>query len=314
MRVFLRLAMTKYLIIGTGGVGGSIAGFLSLAGKDVTCIARGEHLQQIRQNGLHLKSDLKGDRYLQVKACTADEYNETPDVAIVTVKGYSIDSIAGLISRIKSDKTIFVPLLNVYGTGPRIAAAAPGATVIDGLIYIVGFISAPGEITQMGTTFNAVIGARPEQGISAERIQRIADELNEAGIAVAVSDDINRDTFIKWSFISAMSCTGAYFDIPMGPIQHPGKERDFFANLVRESTKIGEALGIDFGRDLVAANLAIIDRLDPMSTASLQKDLARGHVSEIDGQLFKLVDLAHSLGIPTPTYNLLIERFKNFKK
>ena len=31
----------KYLIAGTGGVGGSIAGFLSLAGKDVTCIARG---------------------------------------------------------------------------------------------------------------------------------------------------------------------------------------------------------------------------------------------------------------------------------
>lgn len=28
----------KYLIAGTGGVGGSIAGFLSLAGKDVTCI------------------------------------------------------------------------------------------------------------------------------------------------------------------------------------------------------------------------------------------------------------------------------------
>ena len=30
----------KYLVVGTGGVGGSIAGFLALAGKDVTCIAR----------------------------------------------------------------------------------------------------------------------------------------------------------------------------------------------------------------------------------------------------------------------------------
>ena len=37
----------KYLIAGTGGVGGSIAGFLSLAGKDVTCIARGAHLQSM---------------------------------------------------------------------------------------------------------------------------------------------------------------------------------------------------------------------------------------------------------------------------
>ena len=46
----------KYLIAGTGGVGGSIAGFLSLAGKDVTCIARGAHLQAIQTNGLKLKS------------------------------------------------------------------------------------------------------------------------------------------------------------------------------------------------------------------------------------------------------------------
>ena len=49
----------KYLVVGTGGVGGSIAGFLALAGKDVTCIARGKHLEAIRRNGLHLKSDLK---------------------------------------------------------------------------------------------------------------------------------------------------------------------------------------------------------------------------------------------------------------
>ena len=53
----------KYLIAGTGGVGGSIAGFLSLAGKDVTCIARGAHLQAIQTNGLKLKSDLKGEQH-----------------------------------------------------------------------------------------------------------------------------------------------------------------------------------------------------------------------------------------------------------
>ena len=49
----------KYLIAGTGGVGGSIAGFLSLAGKDVTCIARGADLKAIQTYGLKLKSDLK---------------------------------------------------------------------------------------------------------------------------------------------------------------------------------------------------------------------------------------------------------------
>lgn len=34
----------KYLIIGTGGVGGCLADFLAQAGKDVTCIAWGHEL------------------------------------------------------------------------------------------------------------------------------------------------------------------------------------------------------------------------------------------------------------------------------
>ncbi len=59
--------MEKYLIVGTGGVGGSIAGFLALAGKDVTCIARGKHLEAIREKGLHLRSDLKGNHFLPIQ-------------------------------------------------------------------------------------------------------------------------------------------------------------------------------------------------------------------------------------------------------
>ena len=68
----------KYLIAGTGGVGGSIAAFLALAGKDVTCIARGGHLAALRENGLKLHSDLKGEHTLDVPAYTAEEYAPSP--------------------------------------------------------------------------------------------------------------------------------------------------------------------------------------------------------------------------------------------
>lgn len=39
----------KYLIIGTGGVTGY---YMKKAGKDVTLIARGEHLKKIQKQGL----------------------------------------------------------------------------------------------------------------------------------------------------------------------------------------------------------------------------------------------------------------------
>lgn len=112
----------NYLIIGTGGVGGCIAGFLALAGKDVTCIARGKHLEAIRRQGLHLKSDLKGEHFLRVKACTAEEYQGKADVILVCVKGYSIDSIRPVLERAATPDTLVIPILNVYGTGPASAA------------------------------------------------------------------------------------------------------------------------------------------------------------------------------------------------
>ena len=121
----------KYLIAGTGGVGGSIAAFLSLSGKDVTCIARGEHLAAIRGNGLQLHSDLKGEHCLKVAAFTAEEFQGKADVIFVCVKGYSVDSITELIKRASHERTVVIPILNVYGTGPRIQRLVPGVTVLD---------------------------------------------------------------------------------------------------------------------------------------------------------------------------------------
>lgn len=303
--------MEKFLIIGTGGVGGSITGFLALAGKNATCIARGKHLEAIREKGLHLRSDLKGNHYLPVQVCTAEEYNEQADVIFVCVKGYSIDSIKEVLERASHKDTLVIPILNVYGTGPRIGQLVPRVTVLDGCIYIVGFVSGAGEITQMGKIFRLVFGARPEQGVARERLEEIRDILVNAGIKVDISDDINRDTFIKWSFISAMACTGAYHDVPMGALQHPGEERDTFIGLSQESNEIGRCMGITFPEDPIAYNLKVIDKLDPQSTASMQKDIAKGHESEIQGLLFDMITLGEKMGVDMPTYHKVAKKFKN---
>ena len=181
--------------------------------------------------------------------------------------------------------------------------------VLDGCIYIVGFVSGEGEITQMGKIFRLVFGARPEQGVATERLEEIADTLRKCGIKVDVSDDINRDTFIKWAFISAMACTGAYHDVPMGEVQHEGEVRDTFIGLSTESAEIGRRLGIAFPEDPVEYNLKVIDKLDPHSTASMQKDIARGHQSEIQGMLFDMIELGEKLGVNLDTYHKVAKKF-----
>lgn len=299
----------NYLIAGTGGVGGSIAAFLALAGKDVACIARGEHLAAIRTHGLRLHSDLKGEHTLHIPACTAEEYTGKADVIFVCVKGYSVDSITDLIRRAAKPDTVVIPILNVYGTGPRIQRLVPGVTVLDGCIYIVGFVSGKGEITQMGRIFRLVYGAHRGTQVSRERLEAVKHDLEESGIKADLSDDIDRDTFVKWSFISAMAVTGAYYDVPMGEVQKPGRVRDTFIGLSRESAELGRKLGIDIPDNLVEYNLMVMDKLDPHSTASMQKDLARGHESEVQGLLFDLIDAAEAHGVDIPTYRHVAQKF-----
>ena len=289
----------KYLIAGTGGVGGSIAGFLSLAGKDVTCIARGAHLQAIQKDGLKLKSDLKGEHTLVIPTMNAEEFNGKADVIFVCVKGYSVDSITELIKRASHEKTVVIPILNVYGTGPRIQRLVPGVTVLDGCIYIVGFVSGTGEITQMGKIFRLVYGAHKGTQVAPGIMEAIQKDLQESGIKAEISPDINRDT----------SVTGAYYDVPMGEVQKPGKVRDTFIGLSTESAALGRKLGVEFPEDPVSYNLKVIDKLDPDSTASMQKDLARGHESEIQGLLFDMIAAAEEQGIDIPTYRMVAEKF-----
>ena len=301
----------KYLIAGTGGVGGSIAAFLALAGKDVTCIARGEHLAAIRENGLQLHSDLKGEYALRVPAYTAEEYTALvstsadykADVIFVCVKGYSVDSITELIKSAAHEHTVVIPILNVYGTGPRIQRLVPGVTVLDGCIYIVGFVSGRGEITQMGKIFRLVYGAHRSTIVSRETLEAVQRDLQESGIKADISDDIDRDTFVK-------AVTGAYYDVPMGEVQKPGEVRNTFIGLSQESAALGRKLGIAFKEDIVEYNLKVIDKLAPESTASMQKDMAKGHQSEVQGLLFDMITAAEEQGIEVPTYRMVAEKFK----
>jgi 2-dehydropantoate 2-reductase len=61
---------------------------------------------------------------------------------------------------------------------------------------------------------------------------------------------------------------------------------------------------------MVAYNLRIMDSLDPHSTASMQKDMARGHESEVQGLLFDMIRMAEEHGVDIPTYRRVAEKFK----
>lgn len=300
----------KFLIIGTGGTGGCIGGFLASSGYDVTLIARGVHLEKIKESGLRIKSDIKGDICIKnIKACTSEQYNDKADVIFVCVKSYSLEEIIPLLKKAASKDTIVIPILNGTGTGEKLSRKFNNAYILDGCIYIAGFVSAPGEITQLGDIFRVVYGPIGNQQVPYEKLEEVKAALTSAGINTVVSENIKRDTFRKFSFISTFAACGAYYNINAGEMNSNAEYKNTFIQLVKEFEVVADAMGIVFDVDILETNIKILESLESEATASMQKDLAAGKQTELDGLIFEIVRLAKKYGVNVPVYKKIAASF-----
>ena len=305
----------KYLIIGAGGTGGAMAAYLSRAGQEVALIARGEHLAAIRENGLRL--ELPGEAFVtRPSACTMEEYEavsgsrgaETePDIAFVCVKGYSMGETAAFLRKTLKPRTVVIPILNIYGTGRQLQEELPDNTVTDGCMYITSQKKAPGVIKMNGPLFRVVFGLRKDTEPEVRELvwpilEKVAAELRAAGIKSVLSEQIEADAFRKFTLISPMASLGAAYGTQAMDMQAGGRYREAFISLVRELMGIAEKQGIELPQDMVHKNLDIMDHMAPETTASMQRDVASGHASEVDGLVYEVVRMGEKAGAEVPEY------------
>ena len=292
----------KYAIIGAGGTGGCLGFFLKKAGKDVTLIARGKHLEAIRKNGLTIQKLWDESREtLPVKACTAEEYKEIPDVILVCVKGYSMDETVPTIKKIAGKETVVIPILNIYGTGGRLQKKLPELTVTDGCIYVSANIMEPGVILQHGKILRVVFGARkPEE--ETEKMREVAKDMVTDDLEVILSENIRRDAMVKFSYVSPIGAARLFCNAVAADFQREGEQREMFKALIREIVALSHAMGIEFEEDLVERNLKILASLSPEATTSMQRDVIEGKRSEMDGLVYEVVRMGREYKVSMPQY------------
>lgn len=300
----------KYLVIGAGGTGGSIGAYMTEAGKDVTLIARGEHLRRMQERGLRMETTKKGNYTVYpIKATDMEHYDERPDVIFVCVKGYSLDETIPFIRRVAKESTIVIPILNLYGTGGRMQEKLPGLLVTDGCIYIAGEIREPGTILLLGDIFRIVYGVRDPQELRPELFE-VAKDLKDSGIEGVLSENIRRDALQKFAYVSPMAACGLYYHVSAGEVQVTGEPRDTFVKLMREIDALAAAMGVPFLADIVTTNLRILDTLDSQASTSMQRDIYAGKASEIDGLIYEVVRMGERYGVPVPTYRMIADKAK----
>lgn len=284
-------------VIGTGGVGGYFGGRLAQAGNNVTFIARGKHLEALKNNGLTVNS-IKGD-FIVKPAKASNTYHSVAnaDLVLVCTKAWQVKEIAQKIAPALNPEAMVLPLQNGILAVDELAHFIPKQQIISGLCKIFSMIESPGVILHKSIDPAIVFGETDNS--KTERTEWLYKTFEKAGITNVWADDIQSELWKKFLMISS-SALLALTNTTYGELRSIPETRQLLEELYTEIYQVGKAAGVQLPDDIVAKTMKAVDKFPPSSTSSLTRDIWDGKPSEIDYQNGTVVKLGNKLNIATP--------------
>ena len=300
----------KIAVFGVGGAGGYFGARLAQVGEDVTFIARGEHLDAIREHGLRVDSIL-GDFVVSPVQATDDPVQVGPvDMVLLGVKAWQVPMAIQAIRPLVGPATTIVPLQNGVEAPAQIANELGAKHVVGGLAKIISFKVGAGHIRHAGAEPYIAIGELDKQ--PSERTKQISQVLQKSGISVDIPTDIQAALWQKFLFVVSWGGVGTVADAPIGVVRRVPETRRMLEKSMAEVIAVAQARKIDIPADTVQKTLAFIDTLPPTGTTSLHRDIMEGKPSELESWNGAVVRLGKEMDVATPLntfiYNSLLPR------
>ena len=294
----------QIVVAGIGGVGGYFGGLLAKKYEnsdaiEISFFARGEHLNKIRENGLKV---IHGQTEFTTRpALATDNANEIgiADYILICTKSYDLDATIEQLKPCIGENTILLPLLNGVESVERLKNILPGATVLEGCVYIVSQVKEAGIIENSGINQKLFFGPGK---INNDRLLCLEKIMLEAGIEATLSDSISTIVWEKFIFIASIATATSYFNCSIAKLIEDNE--DTLVQLIEEVKLIANAKGISFNPD-ITANIVNYNKLLPdNSTSSMHRDFQNLKKStEVETLTGYVVRAGHDFGIETPIFN-----------
>jgi 2-dehydropantoate 2-reductase len=298
----------KVCIYGAGAIGGYLGVQLTLAGADVSLVARGAHLAAMRANGLKL---LIGDEERVVHPrCTDNPAELGPqDFVIICLKAHSITGVIEAIQPLLGPHTRIVTAVNEC-EGSTLESIDPGGRqwrelgperAIGCIVYPATEIEAPGIIRHV---YGDRFPLGEASGEKSADVERLAALFVKAGLQAPVLDRIRDEIWLKlWGnvcFNPISALTHATLDkICTDPATHALSK-----TMMLETQRIAETFGVKFRVD-VERRIEGARKVGAHKTSMLQ-DLERGRPMEIDPLVTVVQEMGRLTQIPTPAIDMVL--------
>jgi 2-dehydropantoate 2-reductase len=296
----------RFAILGSGAVGGYYGAKLARAGHDVTFIARGAHLQAIRDRGLQIRSPALGDFTIQARAEQDTTKVGAVDVVVLAVKTYDCDSALPAIPPLLGDDSTVVTLQNGVDSVPALAQAVGEHRVIGGTTYIATALAAPGVIEQTGTHRRIVIGeVFGELPRLSERVQTLQRALADADIQAEAVPDGRIPIWEKFIFLVSLAGFTGAARLPIGAIWEDAACRGMFLEGCREVERLARAEGVPVAENVIARIAEYVAALPGSMRSSLLIDLSQGKRIEVEALQGAVVRRAQHARVAAPIMSTL---------
>jgi 2-dehydropantoate 2-reductase len=291
--VVVRIAM-----MGSGGIGGCIGARLAEVGADVSFIARGAHLQAMRERGLSVASPLGNVVLPKVNASETAADIGPVDVVFFAVKTYDGEKAAASLRPLLKQSTRVVTLQNGIDSVETLGRHVPPHQVIAGATYISAYIGKPGEIVHAGGVPQVLVGGHRDPLIRS--LEQIG--VGAKGIGLRTVKDIDSVLWEKFVTLSAFSGGTALMRSGIGPILADREGRAFMEQLRDEGMSVAAAAGHPMSEGFVDRALALWTALPPELKSSMANDLDRGKPIEVAWLSGRMHELGIKLGVGTPAH------------
>jgi 2-dehydropantoate 2-reductase len=298
----------RFAIVGSGAVGGYFGARLLQAGHDVTFLARGAHLEAIRQRGLEVRGPAGG---FTVRARAEAEASRVGpvEVVVLAVKTYdnptALPLVKALLSQAESPAAseglpVVLPLQNGVDSPSELASVVGEQAVLGGSAYISTAVTEPGVITQTGThqriTFGEFFG---DTSRLSPRVLALRDALASSGIHVEAVPDARGPLWDKLIFLAPFAGVSGCSRLPLGPLRSSPISRETYLAGAAEVARVATAEGVAITQSRETLERTV-DALPPDARSSLLLDLEQGKPIEVEALMGSVVRRGRAVGVPTP--------------
>lgn len=291
----------KVLVLGAGAVGGYFGGRLVEKGEDVTFLVREKRQEQLKKNGLVINS-VHGDfKTSNIKTITQEQQNDTYDLIILSVKAYHLENAIGSIKPFMHETTTLLPLLNGIDHIGILQNEFGEERIVGGLCHIESTLNNEGHIIQTSQIHHVTFGEL--NGSTSERTAKVQQLFEGANCKIRESENILKDLWNKYIFITAFSGITTLMDSAIGPILQQPEGASFYEDLIRELVTIAKAENapLDSVDEEVNKHIKNTHSLGSTMKASMLRDIEKGYSIEVDhlqGEFLKKAD-KHSVQVPS---------------